>query len=48
MKSQEGTTQRHWQHWAHKTQSEEKRRKQYNTIQHRQLNFGVNPGVWVG
>jgi len=31
--NQEGTIQRHWQHWKHKTQDEDKT----NTIQHRKL-----------
>jgi hypothetical protein len=34
--NQEWTIQRHWQHWAHKTQDED---KQIKKTQHRELNF---------
>jgi len=49
--NQEGTIQRHWQHWAHKIQNEDKQ----NTTQHRKLKDapppqtplkqGMNPGA---
>ena len=45
--NQERTIQRNWQHWAHKTQDEDKPNKKYNTIcvghHYRQANaYNVN------
>ena len=52
--NQEYTIQRHWQHWVHKTQDEDKYNK--NTTQEANAtsntdpikNWGVNPGTYEG
>jgi len=35
--NQKWTTERNWQHWAHKTQDENKQDQKQKTIQHRKL-----------
>ena len=48
------TIQRHWQHWVHKTQEEEKQNKIHNTEdqnneqQGPHQNLGMNPGTHKG
>ena len=41
--NQEWTIQRHWQHWAHKTQEEDKQTQKHNTAQETKKMSNTDP-----